>query len=52
MDADSRNGTEVKGMVVEIDMAGGTDQTRVQSGRNLSDFERWASLAAGTGLAI
>jgi uncharacterized membrane protein len=38
-------------MVVEIDMAGDTIDTRVAATRNLSEFERWASLAAGTGLA-
>lgn len=38
-------------MVVEIDMAGPED-FRGTSTRNLSEFERWASIAAGTSLAI
>ena len=37
--------------MVEIDMAGNAGDP-LESNRNLSDFERWASLAAGTGLAI
>jgi uncharacterized membrane protein len=37
-------------MVVEIDMAGASDAG--SSGRNLSEHERWASIAAGTSLAI
>jgi uncharacterized membrane protein len=38
--------------MVEIDMAGGAESAGAESNRNLSEFERWASLAAGTGLAI
>ena len=50
MDPYGGNGTEV-GMVVEIDMAGDAFDTRVAATRNLSEFERWASIGAGTGLA-
>jgi len=40
--------------MVEMDMAfpGDVEDARARSERNLSGFERWASLAAGTGLAI
>ena len=39
-------------MVVEIDMAGPNSGLRADSTRNLSEFERWTSIAAGAGLAI
>jgi len=38
--------------MVEIDMAGDSGLALEGSNRNLSEFERWTSLAAGTGLAI
>jgi uncharacterized membrane protein len=38
--------------MVEIDMAGDTMDVLGASNRNLSELERWVSIAAGTGLAI
>ncbi len=39
-------------MVVEIDMASAANDVRPPSHRNISEFERWASIGAGTGLAV
>lgn len=37
---------------MELEFPGNADDARVHSGRNISDVERWLSLAAGTGLAM
>jgi uncharacterized membrane protein len=53
MDGHDGNGEEVTAMVT-MDMAFPEDtrDALAHSDRNLSEFERWASIAAGTGLAI
>jgi uncharacterized membrane protein len=37
---------------VEMEFPGDMEDTEARSGRNLSDLERWLSLAAGSGLAL
>ena len=37
---------------LELEFPGDADDARVRSGRNISELERWLSLAAGTGLAL
>jgi uncharacterized membrane protein len=37
---------------MELEFPGETDAARVRSGRNISEIERWLSIAAGTGLAL
>jgi uncharacterized membrane protein len=37
---------------MDIEFPGDVRETRVREGRNISDAERWASVAAGAGLAI
>jgi len=37
---------------MELEFPADADESRVRSGRNISDVERWVSLAAGTGLAV
>jgi uncharacterized membrane protein len=37
---------------LELEFPGDVDEARVHSGRNVSDVEKWLSLAAGTGLAL
>ena len=37
---------------MELEFPGDADDARVRSARNISDLERWVSLAAGTGLAL
>jgi uncharacterized membrane protein len=37
---------------MELQFPGDADEARVRSGRNISDMERWLSIAAGTGLAL
>jgi len=37
---------------MELEFPADADEERVRSGRNISDLERWASLAAGAGLAL
>ena len=39
-------------MNMDLQFPGDVQDSRSRSGRNLSEFERWASMAAGTGLAI
>ena len=39
-------------MNLELTWPGDADDARAHSDRNLSEFERWASIAAGTGLAV
>ena len=37
---------------MELEFPGDADEARVRSRRNMSDVERWLSIAAGTGLAL
>ena len=37
---------------MELEFPADADESRVRSGRNISDVERWVSLAAGAGLAV
>jgi len=37
---------------MELEFPGDADDARVRSGRNISEIERWLSVAAGTGLAL
>jgi uncharacterized membrane protein len=37
---------------MEMEFPGDAEDMRVRSGRNISDVERWLSVAAGTGLAL
>ncbi len=37
---------------LELEFPGDLEDTRARSGRNISDVEKWLSLAAGTGLAL
>jgi uncharacterized membrane protein len=37
---------------MELEFPDDVQEARVRSGRNISDFEKWMSVAAGTGLAI
>ena len=37
---------------VELEFPGDAQEARVRSGRNISDVEKWVSIAAGTGLAL
>ena len=37
---------------IELQFPGDVDEARVRSGRNISDVEKWLSIAAGTGLAL
>jgi uncharacterized membrane protein len=37
---------------LELEFPGDADDARVRSSRNISDVEKWLSLAAGTGLAL
>ena len=37
---------------MELEFPGDADEARVRSGRNMSDVDRWLSIAAGTGLAL
>jgi uncharacterized membrane protein len=39
-------------MNLELTWPGDADDARARSDRNLSEFERWASIAAGAGLAV
>jgi uncharacterized membrane protein len=38
--------------IMDLEFPGDIQETRVRSGRNISDAEKWISLAAGAGLAI
>ena len=37
---------------MELEFPSDADDARVRSGQNISDVERWLSMAAGTGLAL
>jgi uncharacterized membrane protein len=37
---------------IEMELPGDVQDDRVRSGRNISDIEKWLSVAAGTGLAL
>ena len=37
---------------MELEFPGDAQESRVRSGRNISDVEKWASIAAGVGLAL
>ena len=37
---------------MELEFPEDADEARVRSGRNMSDVDRWLSVAAGTGLAL
>jgi uncharacterized membrane protein len=37
---------------IELEFPGDVDDARARSGQNISDVERWLSMAAGTGLAL
>jgi uncharacterized membrane protein len=53
VDRHDRNREEVTAMVtMDMVFPEDTREALARSDRNLSDFERWASMAAGTGLAI
>src|SRR5437763_504632 len=48
LNAEIREGT----MDMELTFPEDTREARARSDRNLSEFERWASIIAGTGLAV